>query len=158
MAATFFVQPLDLVKNRMQLSGEERLKDVSDRNHYNINGSHDNTSCKLQEKAGRSELIEPASMPYQQLSEMRDSLHCTTGKILLTRNIFLVKYLFLFSLSAGLLRQATYSTTRLGVYQSLFDHLCGYVLHVALLKSNVYMATLLMYCVYAVLMVNHPVS
>ena len=29
------------------------------------------------------------------------------------------------SLSAGLLRQATYSTTRLGVYQSLFDKFSG---------------------------------
>lgn len=28
-------------------------------------------------------------------------------------------------LSAGLLRQATYSTTRLGVYQSLFDKFSG---------------------------------
>jgi solute carrier family 25 oxoglutarate transporter 11 len=28
-------------------------------------------------------------------------------------------------LSAGLLRQATYSTTRLGVYQSLYDYFTG---------------------------------
>ena len=33
----------------------------------------------------------------------------------------------LYRLSAGLLRQATYSTTRLGIYQSLYDKFTGWV-------------------------------
>lgn len=39
-------------------------------------------------------------------------------------------------LSAGLLRQATYSTTRLGVYQSLFDYFSGWVLRVIFMRNK----------------------
>lgn len=75
MAATLFVQPLDLVKNRMQLSGEGGAK-----RQYN-NSFHALTTILRNE--GLSGIY--------------------TG------------------LSAGLLRQASYTTTRLGIYTSLFD-------------------------------------
>ena len=48
-----------------------------------------------------------------------------------SRNVYLLMYAvlddycYVYRLSAGLLRQATYSTTRLGVYQSLFDMFTG---------------------------------
>ncbi|KAM8985941.1 mitochondrial 2-oxoglutarate/malate carrier protein [Ara ararauna] len=70
MGATVFVQPLDLVKNRMQLSGE---------------------GAKAR--------------------EYRTSLHAL-GSILRREGLRGVYT----GLSAGLLRQATYTTTRLGVY------------------------------------------
>ncbi|XP_065842563.1 mitochondrial 2-oxoglutarate/malate carrier protein-like [Oscarella lobularis] len=75
MAATLFVQPLDLVKNRMQLSGE----------------------------GGK-------------VKEHRTSFHAI-AKIMRSEG-FIGVYS---GLSAGLLRQATYTTTRLGIYQMLFD-------------------------------------
>lgn len=75
MAATLFVQPLDLVKNRMQLSGE----------------------------GGKSR-------------EHKTSLHAIRSII---RNEGLSGLYT--GLSAGLLRQATYTTTRLGVYTVLFE-------------------------------------
>ncbi|MEQ2210660.1 hypothetical protein XENOCAPTIV_017330 [Xenoophorus captivus] len=64
MGATVFVQPLDLVKNRMQLSGQ-------------------GTKAR----------------------EYKTSFHAL--------------------LSAGLLRQATYTTTRLGIYTILFEKMTG---------------------------------
>ena len=74
MAATCFVQPLDLVKNRMQV-------------------------MKVAEGAQR-----PSS-----------------ASVLI--NVVKNEGLFTLynGLSAGLLRQATYTTTRLGVYQFLFE-------------------------------------
>ncbi|XP_003386705.1 PREDICTED: mitochondrial 2-oxoglutarate/malate carrier protein-like isoform X2 [Amphimedon queenslandica] len=75
MTATVFVQPLDLVKNRMQLSG-----------------------------VGSS------------MKEHKTSLH-VLSRIVRNEGIFAVYN----GLSAGLLRQATYSTTRLGVFQMLMD-------------------------------------
>lgn len=69
MAATCVVQPLDLIKTRMQLSG-----------------------------GGRSSFA-------------------VAGEIV-AREGFASLYT---GLSAGLLRQATYTTTRLGVYSWLFD-------------------------------------
>ena len=76
MSAIVFVQPLDLVKNRMQLSGEGG--------------------------AGR---------------EHKTSLHAL---VKITRNEGI---LGLYNgLSAGLFRQATYGTVRMGIYQSLYDH------------------------------------
>ncbi|KAJ8320038.1 hypothetical protein KUTeg_001628 [Tegillarca granosa] len=77
MAATLFVQPLDLVKNRMQLSGE----------------------------GGKSR-------------DHKTSLHAL-------RSIFKNEGFrgIYTGLSAGLLRQATYTTTRLGIYTSLFEML-----------------------------------
>ncbi|XP_077998025.1 mitochondrial 2-oxoglutarate/malate carrier protein-like [Glandiceps talaboti] len=73
--ATCFVQPLDLVKNRMQLSGEGGGK-----------------------------------------REHKTSLHALRS-IVKNEGVFAVYT----GLSAGLLRQATYTTTRLGVYTMLFD-------------------------------------
>ncbi|XP_072349559.1 mitochondrial 2-oxoglutarate/malate carrier protein [Scyliorhinus torazame] len=77
MGATFFVQPLDLVKNRMQLSGQ----------------------------GGRSK-------------EYKTSFHALSNilKAEGVRGIYT-------GLSAGLLRQATYTTTRLGIYTILFEKL-----------------------------------
>lgn len=69
MAATCFVQPLDLIKNRMQLSGTK------------------------------------------------------TSTISVVSNILKNEGLFAMysGLSAGLLRQATYTTTRLGIYTWLLE-------------------------------------
>lgn len=75
MGATVFVQPLDLVKNRMQMSG--------------VGGAA---------KAHKS------------------SLHAIVS-ILRQEGVFGVYN----GLSAGLLRQATYTTTRLGVFTSLME-------------------------------------
>ncbi|KAK3802841.1 hypothetical protein RRG08_053992 [Elysia crispata] len=75
MGATFFVQPLDLVKNRMQLSG-----------------------------MGGGE------------KQYKTSFHALTT-ILKNEGLSGIYT----GLSAGLLRQATYTTTRLGIYSSLFD-------------------------------------
>lgn len=77
MGATFFVQPLDLVKNRMQLSGQ----------------------------GGRAK-------------EYKTSFHAVTT-ILKAEGIGGIYT----GLSAGLLRQATYTTTRLGIYTILFEKL-----------------------------------
>ncbi len=76
MGATLFVQPLDLVKNRMQLSGE-------------------GGSAKL----------------------YKNSFDAVTT-ILRTEGVTGIYT----GLSAGLLRQATYTTSRMGIYQSLLDH------------------------------------
>lgn len=75
MGATVFVQPLDLVKNRMQLSG-----------------------------AGGGK------------KEYKNTFDALT-KILRTEGITGIYK----GLGAGLLRQATYTTTRLGVYTGLND-------------------------------------
>jgi len=75
MGATVFVQPLDLVKNRMQLAGQ---------------GS--------------------------KAREYKTSFHCLTS-ILKTEGVGGIYT----GLSAGLLRQATYTTTRLGIYTILFE-------------------------------------
>jgi len=75
MGATVFVQPLDLVKNRMQLSG-----------------------------AGGGK------------AQYNSSFHALTT-ILKNEGITGIYS----GLSAGLLRQATYTTTRLGIYTSLFE-------------------------------------
>jgi solute carrier family 25 oxoglutarate transporter 11 len=72
MAATLFVQPLDLVKNRMQLAATQ------------------------QERASSFQVLR---------------------KIIVNEGVFALYT----GLSAGLLRQATYTTTRLGVYSWLFE-------------------------------------
>lgn len=79
MGATVFVQPLDLVKNRMQLSGQ---------------GS--------------------------KAKEYKTSFHALTS---ILRNEGLGGIYT--GLSAGLLRQATYTTTRLGIYTILFERMTG---------------------------------
>lgn len=75
MGATVFVQPLDLVKNRMQLAGQ-------------------GTKAR----------------------EYKTSFHCLVS-ILKNEGVGGVYT----GLSAGLLRQATYTTTRLGIYTILFE-------------------------------------
>ncbi|KPM11202.1 mitochondrial 2-oxoglutarate/malate carrier protein-like protein [Sarcoptes scabiei] len=75
IAATTFVQPLDLIKNRMQLSGE----------------------------GGKTR-------------EHKTSLHAIRAVI---KNEGITGLYV--GLTAGWLRQATYTTTRMGVYTSLFD-------------------------------------
>ncbi|XP_030043599.1 mitochondrial 2-oxoglutarate/malate carrier protein [Microcaecilia unicolor] len=77
MGATVFVQPLDLVKNRMQLSGEGA-----------------------------------------KTKEYKTSFHAV-GSILRKEGLRGIYT----GLSAGLLRQATYTTTRLGIYTILFEKL-----------------------------------
>lgn len=76
MTATCFVQPLDLIKTRMQLSGMGTAK-----------------------------------------KEFNSSFHA--GRVILQREGIFALYN---GLSAGLLRQATYSSTRLGVYTWLFSY------------------------------------
>ena len=75
MSATLFVQPLDLVKNRMQLSGE----------------------------GGTAKAY-------------KNSLHAITS--IVKAEGFTGIYT---GLSAGLLRQATYTTSRMGIYASLLE-------------------------------------
>lgn len=75
MAATLFVQPLDLIKNRMQLSGA----------------------------GGKAK-------------EYPTSFHAVRG--IIAKEGVLALYN---GLSAGLFRQATYTTTRLGIYTYLFE-------------------------------------
>lgn len=75
MSATMFVQPLDLVKNRMQISGE-------------------GGSAKL----------------YKNSFDAVKTIIRNEG----VRGIYA-------GLSAGLLRQATYTTTRMGIFSSLSD-------------------------------------
>jgi len=75
MLATMFVQPLDLVKNRMQLAGA----------------------------GGKSKEYKTSFHAVQSIVKNEGVLAMYNG------------------LSAGLLRQATYTTTRLGVFQALFD-------------------------------------
>lgn len=79
MGATCVVQPLDLVKNRMQLSG--------------VGGKQ---------------------------KEYKTSFHLIKG--IINNEGFFAMYN---GLSAGLLRQATYTTTRLGIYTWLFSKLSG---------------------------------
>ncbi|GFG31791.1 hypothetical protein Cfor_04228 [Coptotermes formosanus] len=79
MGATCVVQPLDLVKNRMQLSGE----------------------------GGKAR-------------EYKTSFHAIQG--IIKNEGVLAMYT---GLSAGLLRQATYTTTRLGIYTWLFETFSG---------------------------------
>jgi solute carrier family 25 oxoglutarate transporter 11 len=76
MSATLFVQPLDLVKNRMQLSGE----------------------------GGSAKLYKNSLDAIATIVRTEGLAGIYTG------------------LSAGLLRQATYTTSRMGIYQSLLDH------------------------------------
>jgi len=76
MSATLFVQPLDLIKNRMQLSGE----------------------------GGKAKMY-------------NNSFHAATT-IIRTEGVTGIYA----GLSAGLLRQATYTTARMGIYNSLLDH------------------------------------
>lgn len=77
MAATLVVQPLDLLKNRMQLSGVGKAK-----------------------------------------KEYKSSFHALQT-IVKNEGVFALYT----GLSAGLLRQATYTTGRMGVYSILFDML-----------------------------------
>lgn len=75
MSATMFVQPLDLVKNRMQISGE----------------------------GGKSKLYKNSFHAFSSIIKNEGVTGIYAG------------------LSAGLLRQATYTTARMGIYSSLFD-------------------------------------
>ncbi|KAJ8983645.1 hypothetical protein NQ317_019564 [Molorchus minor] len=77
MLATMFVQPLDLIKNRMQLSG--------------VGGK---------------------------AKEYPTSFHAFRG--IIAKEGFFALYN---GISAGLLRQATYTTTRLGIYTWLFERM-----------------------------------
>ncbi|KAK6291603.1 hypothetical protein J4Q44_G00373870 [Coregonus suidteri] len=94
MGATVFVQPLDLVKNRMQLSGQGgKAREYK-------TSFHALASILKNEGLGGI---------YTGLSAglLRQATYTTT------------------SLSAGLLRQATYTTTRLGIYTVLFEKMTG---------------------------------
>lgn len=80
MGATVFVQPLDLVKNRMQMAGVSGKK------------------------------------------EFKSSGHAL--RTIIANEGFLAVYN---GLSAGLARQATYTTTRLGTYTWLFEKFSRFV-------------------------------
>ena len=86
MGATLFVQPFDLIKNRMQLLGKSGVK-----------VSFAAVAGQVVKEEGFFKLYNgyvPARM-------------CLSGVSITC------------SLTAGLLRQATYTTTRMGVYNSL---------------------------------------
>jgi len=76
IGATLFVQPLDLVKNRLQLSGAD----------------------------GKTKVYRSTGHAISQILKNEGIFGMYNG------------------LSAGILRQATYTTTRLGVYNILLDH------------------------------------
>src|SRR5699024_5629300 len=97
MAATCFVQPLDLVKNRMQLSGMSHLSEK-------ILLSLIITMVILFVGAGGK------------AKEHKTSLHVLRA-VIRNEGVFALYN----GLSAGLLRQASYTTVRMGVYTSLFD-------------------------------------
>ncbi len=81
----------------------------------------------LQVKVGQIVFTKQASMLWLGQSELKDFLLFIMGKEIDYKNVFVQSsYFFIHSLSAGLFRQATYSTTRLGVYQSLFDRFSRY--------------------------------
>lgn len=79
MGATLFVQPLDLIKNRMQLSGE----------------------------GGGAKEHKTSLHAFRSILKNEGISGLYTG------------------LSAGLLRQASYTTVRMGVYTSLFEWASG---------------------------------
>ena len=108
MAATLFVQPMDLIKNRMQLSGE----------------------------GGKAK-------------EHRNTLHAIRS-IMMKEGISGMYS----GLSAGLLRQATYTTTRLGIYTWLFDTMSGLVYFQNSTNVNL---TFLIPIFFLALMENHQV-
>ena len=87
MGATCFVQPLDLVKNRMQIATSK---------------------------------------------EHKTSLHVIRHVIKTEGPVALYS-----GLSAGLLRQATYTTTRLGIYTWLFEKASGLVNPVVLFTAHI---------------------
>lgn len=95
MAATCFVQPLDLVKNRMQLMGMFLLLfNTKTLFYFNF----------LFTGAGGA------------AKEHKTSFHVLRA-VIKNEGIFALYN----GLSAGLLRQASYTTVRMGVYTSLFD-------------------------------------
>ncbi|KAI3376183.1 hypothetical protein L3Q82_016390, partial [Scortum barcoo] len=96
MGATVFVQPLDLVKNRMQLSGQgTKAREYKTSFHalFSI----------LKNEGVRGIYTGIRVKDYGEMNKDISSL----------------------SLSAGLLRQATYTTTRLGIYTILFEKMTG---------------------------------
>ena len=116
MGATVFVQPLDLVKNRMQLSGKQTL--------FTLNRESVLLFCTGEGGAVRQHKTSLHAIG-RVISE-EGLLGLYNGYVHLLSVCIVVKVCACAnSLSAGLLRQATYSTTRLGVYQSLFDKFSG---------------------------------
>lgn len=163
MGATLFVQPLDLVKNRMQLSGTtgthfvmhnynrtsvtrnevayhfSRLLDQSSYTffYYILVYTSPNIASKISKKRKKTgqelflnsivygfvliwndafiQFIMPSS--FSGKKEYRSSIHALTS-IVRNEGVLAVYN----GLSAGLLRQATYTTTRLGTYTYLFEH------------------------------------
>ncbi|EAW90389.1 solute carrier family 25 (mitochondrial carrier; oxoglutarate carrier), member 11, isoform CRA_a [Homo sapiens] len=107
MGATVFVQPLDLVKNRMQLSGEgAKTREYK-------------TSFHALTSILKAEGLRGIYTGYWGL-RMEGRLWVGSSRPwpdMLTP--------LLLRLSAGLLRQATYTTTRLGIYTVLFERLTG---------------------------------
>ena len=89
MAATLFVQPLDLIKNRMQLSGE----------------------------GGGAKEHKTSFHAFRAILKNEGLGGLYTG------------------LSAGLLRQASYTTVRLGVYTTLFEIASGEFTTLMLVRS-----------------------
>ncbi|XP_033040862.1 mitochondrial 2-oxoglutarate/malate carrier protein isoform X3 [Trachypithecus francoisi] len=107
MGATVFVQPLDLVKNRMQLSGEgAKTREYK-------------TSFHALTSILKAEGLRGIYTGYWGL-RMEGRVWVGSSRPwpdMLTP--------LLLRLSAGLLRQATYTTTRLGIYTVLFERLTG---------------------------------
>ena len=75
MGATFVVQPLDLLKNRLQMTGE----------------------------GGEKKIYKNTFDAFMKIARAEGVIGMWNG------------------ISAGLLRQATYTTTRLGIFSSLLD-------------------------------------
>ncbi|KPP64101.1 mitochondrial 2-oxoglutarate/malate carrier protein-like [Scleropages formosus] len=105
MGATVFVQPLDLVKNRMQLSGQG-----SKAREYK-------TSLHAVASILRNEGFRGIYTGWAFLTGQG-----SVGQVSLSLNLSYMRDTE-YILSAGLLRQATYTTTRLGIYTVLFERL-----------------------------------
>ncbi len=161
MGATVFVQPLDLVKNRMQLSGQgTKAREYKTSFHAlfsilkneGIRGIYTGyltpplplchifyaspttgllellfleTSCL---KCVQTGFIDDAITVSCILQQVAQCLWCYGPIIQISvgyKSSQMLCFLLCLSLSAGLLRQATYTTTRLGIYTILFEKMTG---------------------------------
>jgi solute carrier family 25 oxoglutarate transporter 11 len=98
MAAQLFVQPMDLLKNRMQMSTE----------------NHRTTAAQL------SKVVNNEGWLRTQLSFLYLYIHLSVDYY---KQIFAGTLALYDGLSAGLFRQATYTTVRLGIYTYLLEEL-----------------------------------
>lgn len=128
MSATFFVQPLDLVKTRMQMSGmcsfdsyEYKYLDLFWCICFRTTGAEGVAREHKTSFHAVFNIVKKEGVfgVYNGLENIIASLpNC--GIEIKCIMLYLIN-----RLSAGLMRQATYTTTRLGVYTTLFEKFKG---------------------------------